>query len=108
MSVARETLYIKGDQNVEVKNQEVTLGDIVTMECAGENVVNKLNTVKIMKIPDQGKHRYVLSVLKIIERIHGVVTEFNSYTYTGNIMYGMIDAEQKLKEKNKRKRGRRA
>ncbi len=22
---------------------------------------------------------------------HGVVTEFNSYTYTGNIMYGMID-----------------
>ena len=22
---------------------------------------------------------------------HGVVTEFNSYTYTGNIMYAMID-----------------
>lgn len=70
MSVVGETLYIKGDQNVEVKKQDITLGDIISMECAKQNVVNKLNTVKILKIPNQGKHRYVLSVLKIIERIH--------------------------------------
>ena len=70
MSVAEDTLYIKGDQSVEVKRQDVTLGDIISMECAKQHVVSKLKTVKILKIPDQGKHRYVFSVLKIIECIH--------------------------------------
>ncbi len=70
MSVAGDILYIKGEQNIEVKKQDVTLGDIITMECSKQNVATKLKTIKILKIPDQGKHRYVLSILKIIESIH--------------------------------------
>lgn len=70
MSVAKDTLYIKGEQSVEVKNQDVTLGDLVAMEYSQQNVVSKLKTLKLLKIPDQGKHRYVVSVLKIIECIH--------------------------------------
>lgn len=70
MSTVKQTLYIKGEQNVEVKNQDVTLGDLISMECVQQNVVSKLKTLKLMKIPNQGKHRFVVSVLKIIECIH--------------------------------------
>ena len=70
MSVANTTLYVKGEQSVEVKKRDVTLGDLLTMECSRENVVSKLKTIKVMKIPDTGKHRYVVSILKLIECIH--------------------------------------
>lgn len=70
MSVAKDTLYIKGEQNVEIQNPNVTLGDLISMECTQQNVLSKIKTLKLLKIPDQGKHRFVVSVLKIIECIH--------------------------------------
>ena len=70
MSVAKDVLYIKGEQSVEVKNQDVTLGDLLSMECVKNHIVSKIKSLKFMKIPDTGKHRYVVSVLKIIECIH--------------------------------------
>ena len=70
MAVGKGTLYIKAVLCVEVKNQDVTLGDLIEMESADPQVVFKLKTIKVMKMPDQGKHRYVLSILKIIESIH--------------------------------------
>lgn len=70
MSVAKDVLYIKGEQSVEVKNQDVTLGDLLSMECVQNHIVSKIKSLKFMKIPDTGKHRYVVSVLKIIECIH--------------------------------------
>ena len=66
MAIGRGTLYIKADQCVEVKNQDVTLGDLVEMECADSQVIFKLKTIKVMKMPEQGKHRYVISILKMI------------------------------------------
>lgn len=72
MAVGDMTLYIKGEQSVEVKTPDVTLGDLVMMECTQQNVVSKLKTVKILKMPHVGKHRYVVSILKIIECIHEV------------------------------------
>ena len=65
-----ETVYIKGEQSVEVQSRDVRLGDILSMECVNQNVVNKLNTVKIFKFPEGKKHRTVVSVLKIVEKIH--------------------------------------
>lgn len=70
MSVSNNTLYIKGDQSVEVTKREVTLGDLVTMECSQQNMVSKLKKIKVMKIPEEGQQRFVVSVLKIIELIH--------------------------------------
>lgn len=70
MSVSNNTLYIKAEQNVEVKKRDVTLGDLLTMECSQQSIVSKLKTIKIIKIPDEGTHRYVVSILKIIECIH--------------------------------------
>lgn len=70
MSLAKDILYIKGEQNVEVKNQDVTLGDLISMECAQQNVLTKIKTLKLLNIPNQGKYRCVISILKIIECIH--------------------------------------
>ena len=70
MSVKNAILYIKGEQNTEVKLPDVTLGDLLAMECSQQNMVSKLKTIKILKIPQGGSHRYVVSVLKIIEVIH--------------------------------------
>jgi stage V sporulation protein AA len=70
MSVSNNTLYIKGDQSVEVTKRDVTLGDLVTMECSQQNIVSKLKTMKVLKIPEKGQHRFVVSILKIIELIH--------------------------------------
>lgn len=70
MSSGNEILYIKGEKNTEVKNRSVTLGDILTMECSNPSITNRIKSLKILKIPDKGQHRYVISILKIMERIH--------------------------------------
>lgn len=70
MSVGNCVLYIKGEQCVEVKKRDVTLGDILTMECTQSQILPKLKTMKFLKIPDAGCHRYVISILSIIELIH--------------------------------------
>lgn len=70
MAVTKETLYIKADQTVEVNKREVTLGDVIQIECANPEAVPKIKALRLMKIPDEGRHRYVVSILKIIECIH--------------------------------------
>ncbi len=70
MAVNHDTVYLKGDRNVEVQKTDVTLGDIVAMECSNKELIPKLKTLKILKIPDQKKQRMVISILKIIACIH--------------------------------------
>ncbi len=70
MSANQDTVYIKGERDVEVTKRDVTLGDIISLECSNKNVVPKLKVLKILKIPEEGKHRYVISILKIIACIH--------------------------------------
>ena len=41
MAVVNETIYIKGDANVEVTKPYATLGDLVQMECANPIVDRK-------------------------------------------------------------------
>ena len=70
MAVNHDTVYLKGDRNVEVQKKDVTLGDIVAMECSNKEMIPKLKTLKILKIPDKKKQRMVISILKIIACIH--------------------------------------
>ena len=70
MSVGNITIYIKSDKNVEVQSRDVTLGDIVTMECTDPHVAAKLKSLKMLKIPDEKKYRCVVSILKVIEKMH--------------------------------------
>lgn len=69
------TLYIKGDRNVEVTEQDVFLKDIVNMECSDKKILPKLQTVKILKIHGNREQRYVVSVLEIIACIHAAYPE---------------------------------
>lgn len=66
----QETIYIKGEQNVEVQHPDVTLGDIVQFECSNPEVLPKLRTLKIMKFQEEKGHRCVICILKIMECIH--------------------------------------
>lgn len=70
MAIGNTTIYIKGDQSVEVQTRDVTLGDVVSIECANSQIVSKLKTLKLIKVQDGKQHRYVVSILKIIEKIH--------------------------------------
>lgn len=70
MAAIRETVYIKGDQNVEVQSRNVTLGELLSIECVNTQVLSKLKTIKILKIPEKGQHRLVVSVLEVIQLIH--------------------------------------
>lgn len=77
MAAVNETIYIKGNANVEVTKRDVKLGDLVQMECTNEAVIPKLKTVKVTKFREtnekhshHGKSRKVVSILKIIECIH--------------------------------------
>ena len=66
MAIGNTTIYIKGDQSVEVQTRDVTLGDVVSIECANSQIVAKLKTLKLIKVQDAKKQRSVFSILKII------------------------------------------
>lgn len=63
-------LYVKGETNAEVQCKDVMLKDILTIECVDSAVANKVKVMKILKIPEDGPHRHVISILKIIACIH--------------------------------------
>ena len=69
---SNQILYIKGEKNKEVSDDEVKIGDILAMECADENIVNRLKTVKLLQFRENEEKRIVVSVLKIICAIHKV------------------------------------
>lgn len=70
MAIGNTTIYIKGDQNVEVQTRDVTLGDVVSIECANSQIAARLRALKLLEVQDDKKHRYVVSILKIVEKIH--------------------------------------
>lgn len=72
MAVKQETLYIKGDKNIEVTKPEVTLGDILSMECSNQNIIPRIKTIKVMKMQEKDGQRKVISILKIIKLIHEI------------------------------------
>lgn len=72
MAVTNVTVYLKGDKDVEVTKRDVTLGDIMSFECSNKDVIPKLKTLKVLKVPENGEKRFVISILKVIALIHQV------------------------------------
>jgi stage V sporulation protein AA len=72
----RPVLYIKAEKNIEITHAQVTVGDILELECKDEALISKIKPLKIFqfqKNPEKSKtkrHRTVVSVLKIISLIH--------------------------------------
>lgn len=67
-----DTLYLKIDQNVEVHDPDVRLGDIGKMTCTDEAIVNRLRTVRLVKIYQKDYMKYTVSVLAVIQLIHEI------------------------------------
>ena len=55
MAAMNETVYIKGDKNVEVTSPEVSLGQVVKIECGNPEIVPKLKALKLLKFVDNPK-----------------------------------------------------
>lgn len=73
MAANSDIVYIKAERNIEVTKPDVTLGDVVTMECSNPSVVPKLNTIKLLKFHhtnNKHQNRIAVSILKVIECIH--------------------------------------
>lgn len=63
-------VYVKGNNNTEVKARDVRIKDMLSIACADSNVENHINVLKIVKFPEKGQHRTVVSILKVIQCIH--------------------------------------
>lgn len=72
MAATNRKLYIKAARSIEVTKHEVTLGDVLSMECTDQKLVTRLKTEKLLKVPEKGQNRFVCSILKVIEKIHQV------------------------------------
>ncbi len=73
MAGSKDTVYIKADRNVEVTKSDVTLGDVLKIECANPSVTAKIKTIKLLKfhhIDNKHQNRTAVSILKVIECIH--------------------------------------
>ena len=70
MASESKILYIKGDRDVEVTKPDVTVGDLLSMECTDMLMLAKIKTLKIVRFKKSGRQRRVVSVLKIIACIH--------------------------------------
>jgi len=73
MGVGSETVYIKADRDIEVTKPEVTLGDVLKIECSNPAVIPRLKTLKLMKFhhtDNKKQNRTAVSILKVIQCIH--------------------------------------
>lgn len=75
MEASRETVYIKADRNTEVTKPEVTIGDVVKVECANEGIQASIRSLGLFRFQDgeeKKKDRTAVSILKVIACIHKV------------------------------------
>ena len=68
--MANLTVYLKAEQCIEVHKPDVTVGDIMSVECVNPAALAKIKTIKVLKIHADKQRRYVMSVLRVIELIH--------------------------------------
>lgn len=75
MASENSTIYIKADKNIEVTKPDVTLGDVLSIECANAAVLSRVKTLKLLKFHHTDKknqNRTAVSILKVIACIHEV------------------------------------
>lgn len=70
MNQNRKIVYVKGEMCTEVYERNVTLEDIVSVECTDRKLENQIGHIPFFQIPKDGEKRYVISILKVIECIH--------------------------------------
>lgn len=71
--MSNETLYLKIEQNILVKEPSIRLEDIAKVECTREDILRQVKQLQIYRFTDSSHHKkqvQTFSVLKIIELIH--------------------------------------
>lgn len=71
----KRILYLKIEQCTEITKQTVTIGDVAKLECTDSAVVNRLKTEKLLTVDAKPNSRHVISVLKVIQKIHEIYPE---------------------------------
>lgn len=66
----KDTVYLKAEQSIELTKPDVTIGDAMKVECVNPVMLAKIKTMRLLKIPQEGQRRYVVSVMRVIELIH--------------------------------------
>lgn len=78
MAEVREIIYLKADRNIEVKKADVTIGDVMKIECTNEKILEQVRNLKLLKFQDikeKNKDRIAVSIMKVISCIHDVYPE---------------------------------
>ncbi|MBR3811574.1 MAG: stage V sporulation protein AA [Agathobacter sp.] len=61
-------VYVKAPSNCIVYDKNITLGDVLKMECTNLGVLRKLKQIPLYQFNHE--HSIVISILKVIEQIH--------------------------------------
>ena len=75
MAEIREKVYVKADRNTEVTKRDVTIGDVVKIECTNPTVLARIKSMKLLTFQDssaKSRDRVAVSILKVITLIHEV------------------------------------
>ncbi len=75
MAANTDTVYLKADRNTEVAKPDVTIGDVMKVECANPAMTARIRTLKLLVFhhTDQKKQKRVaVSIMKVIALIHEV------------------------------------
>lgn len=70
LMAAKETVYLKAEQSIELTKPDVTVGDVMAVECVNPAMIARIKTMRILKLPESGMRRCVISVMRIVELIH--------------------------------------
>lgn len=62
------TVYVKANGNCIIYDKNITLGDVLKIECADMGVLRAVKQMDLYKFNHE--HSVVFSILKVIERIH--------------------------------------
>lgn len=66
--MAQITIYIKANGNCIVYDKNITLGDVLKIECTNIGILRAVKQMDLYQFNHE--HSIVISVLKVIERIH--------------------------------------
>jgi len=81
MPEVRETIYLKAGRNIEVTKTEVTIGDVMKVECVNPVVCARIRSMRLLRFNEvngnlktsaKQKNRVAVSIMKVIACIHEV------------------------------------
>ena len=66
------TVYIKIEQNIEVHERDVTLGQLGEIRSDDKAVENQVKSLKLMTVHAEKFNRYVFSIMDVVKVIQGL------------------------------------